>query len=580
MQSIQNNTNISHNRVYNKIVHLIDTNSPLLNLNKLNIRTSEILSQNNPFYIRSFTKNESIENSVKNFIKNRKDASKVLLEHLGLSIKDIFMEDIYTPTIFNIFGCPLSTDIDIAVVVPQILDPAFIDMSIIIEKLEANHRELDITQIILDKRGNFSLSSKGSKETQNMLYYTYRNHKQSCPPIFTKPIDHIELIDKINAVSKYILDNIEYFIGNEKYLKFRDTKKIIYNQKIKRLEYTNNILATFQINELNSVIKSTCVKIFQTIVTFKTIDRIAYIYSKIDLANEIANLYNLNYDYIIALLTRGKYGSSNLIEINKIFKFIVNEYLIMSNEILEDFIFLLNDDNTIPFEPNPTNLLFVEFLKSPFKPTDTFIEEIQRVNPERNLNSKSYIIQTNYDEVKEYLDDDFIKNHCELDSQRTEKWLELMNFYRTGKNDGIVPFTGTTFTEWITHYYNLIRGCSSEILITEFCNFSQALKLDLVKFSCGLLVEKKEKDARACAPDLLLIEKTSKKIIPVEMKAMVGKPEYSANFAREIKLARLQLSTSKKLLNEFYYGFSLIVIMFIYEENGIKYDIRYHILDL
>jgi hypothetical protein len=579
MQCVQNNTNISYIRVNDKIINLIDTKSPILNLEKLNIRTSDILSQNNPFYVRSLTRNEKIEDSVKNYIKNKKGGSKLLLELLGLSIKDIFMEDMFTPTIYNIFGCPLSTDIDIAIIVPQIVDPVFIDMSIIMKQLEPNNRELDITQIVLDKRGNFSLSSKGSKETQNMLYYTYEYHKQTCPPIFTKPIDHIELIDKINAVSKYILDNIEDFIGNDKYLKFRDTKKIIYNQKINRLEYTNNILATFHINELNSVIKSTCVKIFQTIVTFKTMDRIAYIYSKTDLANEIANLYNLNYENIIALITRGKYGLSDLIEINKIFKFIVNEYLVMSNEILEHFVFLLNDDCTIPFNPKPTNVLFIEFLKSPFKPTDTFIQEIQRVNPERNLNIQNYIINSNYDEVKEYLDYDFIKNHCELDSQRTDKWLELMNFYRTGKNNGIVPFNGTTYTEWITHYYNLIRGCSSEILISEFCDFSQALKLDLVKFNCGLLVEKKEKAARACAPDLLLIEKKSKKIIPVEMKAMVGKPEYSANFAREIKLARLQLSTSKKLLNEFYYGFSLIVIMFMYEENGLKYDIRYHILD-
>jgi DNA polymerase III delta prime subunit len=61
--------------------------------------------------------------------------------------------------------------------------------------------------------------------------------------------------------------------------------------------------------------------------------------------------------------------------------------------------------------------------------------------------------------------------------------------------------------------------------------------------------------------------------------ALVADPEINLS-ATLIKLARLQLSTSKKLLNEFYYGFSLIVIMFIYEENGIKYDIRYHILDL
>jgi hypothetical protein len=204
---------------------------------------------------------------------------------------------------------------------------------------------------------------------------------------------------------------------------------------------------------------------------------------------------------------------------------------------------------------------------------------MEKINPDRSLNNL-YIIECNYDKVKDYLDETFVRDKCELDNQRSKEWLIKMNYYTTGKNTGLVPFNGSTFSDWTKHYYNLIRGCSAEILMIEYCDFSKALSLDLVKFNCGLLVEKKEKDSSAGAPDLLLIEKYSKKIIPVEMKVIVSKPEYSSNFAREIKLARLQLATSKKLLGEFYYGFSLIVIMFIYEEENIyKFDIRYNKID-
>ena len=574
-----NITNVSYLRVYNRLVQLIDSKSNLFDLTKFAVKTSDIMSENNPYYIRHIIHSESIEESIKYIISKNKSAPFKLLERLNLKLTDIFSEDIFTPTIFNVFGCPLSTDIDIAVVVPKIVDSIFLDMTTIKKQLESlgYNGELDITQIELDNRGNFSMSSKGSKETQNMLYYSYSNHKQACSSIFNKPIDHIELIDKMNAVSKYILDNLEDFLGREKYMSIRDFKKTIYNDKIKRLEFTNNLLSNFVITELNSTIKSTCVKIFQTIITFTDITRIPYIYSKIDLAKEIATLFSFEYDYIIALITRGKYGNPDLIEINKFFKLIVKKFLDISNEILVDFIFLLKDESSVvPFNPNPTNILFIEFLKSPIVPTIEFIQEMEKVNPERSVNNKTYIIPCNYDEVKEYLDDDFIRNHIELYSQRSNEWLEMMSFYTTGKNNGIVPFTGTTFSDWTIHYYNLCRGCSSEMLMIDYCDFSKALSLDVVKFTCGLLVEKKEKDSRACAPDLLLIEKVTKKIIPVEMKAIVGKPEYSSNFAREIKLARLQLSTSKKLLGEFYYGFSLIVIMFIYEG---KFDVRYHNLD-
>lgn len=93
------------------------------------------------------------------------------------------------------------------------------------------------------------------------------------------------------------------------------------------------------------------------------------------------------------------------------------------------------------------------------------------------------------------------------------------------------------------------------------------MDLDVIKFHCGFLVEDKKAKSIAIAPDLLLIDKETRKIIPVEIKCIINEPNYSSGLAREIKLARLQLSTSQKILRKYYYGYSLIVIMFIYEKR-------------
>jgi hypothetical protein len=124
-------TNVTYSRVCNRLYQLIDSKSNLLDLTKLTVKTSDIISENNLFYVRHIMRNESIEESVKYIISNKKYASYKLLELLNLTLIDIFREDIFTPTIFNIFGCPLSTDIDIAIIVPKIVNIIFLDMSTI-----------------------------------------------------------------------------------------------------------------------------------------------------------------------------------------------------------------------------------------------------------------------------------------------------------------------------------------------------------------------------------------------------------------------------------------------------------------
>lgn len=567
---------MSKEEIKDRLLQLVEDKSPLIDLSKL-------LKTNNIFNIYSIKNNVSLEESINYYFNVRKlaKAPNKLLKELNLTINDIFPENIFTPTIYNIFGCPQSTDIDIAILVKKIVDISFLRLENIYKSLvELGYdisKEMDFVQIILDERGDFSCSNKGSKETQNMIYYTYKYHKQAYSCIFTKPIDIIEPIDKVRAISKYILDKLEYIMDKETYKNTRDIKRQIYTNIVKRIDFTNSLLKSFEIIELNSIIKSLTVKIFQTIIIYDYPEYIPNIYTKVELGKLFSLKYSFDENICLALLTRGKIGNYDLVLANTTFQNIIDIFMAKSKEIIDDFLdfenkiemYYISDDITIGFD------LLSEFYKSPLNPTDIFITTMERLTPERKLN-KVYILPSNYEEVKEYLDEDFVLKHCDLSDQRSDEWIEKLDYYLCGKNNGVPIFTGTTFKQWITHYYNLCRGSSAEILMTKYCNFSKALELNLINFTCGFLVESKNYGAKGIAPDLLLIDKESKKIIPVEFKCIVGKMEYSKNLSREIKMAKLQLLSCKNILKEYYYGFSLIVLMFIYEKDDkFIYEIRY-----
>ena len=63
----------------------------------------------------------------------------------------------------------------------------------------------------------------------------------------------------------------------------------------------------------------------------------------------------------------------------------------------------------------------------------------------------------------------------------------------------------------------------------------------------------------------------------MEIKCIVGSPEYSSDLIREIKLARHQLSTCEQILGDYYYGYGLLVIMFVYLLNDkYQYTVRFN----
>ena len=112
---------MASNKVIKKrLIEMIDNKSTLIDFNKLNYTV--------PRYSWKFTHKKfggDLELILKDHINSKSYTYKILLDIMKLTIKDIFKDDMFIPTIFNVIGCPLSTDIDIIIKVDKILDPIF-----------------------------------------------------------------------------------------------------------------------------------------------------------------------------------------------------------------------------------------------------------------------------------------------------------------------------------------------------------------------------------------------------------------------------------------------------------------------
>lgn len=243
---------------------------------------------------------------------------------------------------FNIFGCPLSTDIDIIISLPSDTTKEMINLPAIKEKVITfvgdSRKDLDINFVHLDKDGNLKSCSKGTKETQNICFYTYGNHKQMYPPIFSKPVvfSREMIYQKLLYVYTYLTNpkNFRYiynvYIG------------ITTQDKITRLKSINKTLKKFKILNLEGFmadkIKSLVVKISQAIIIAIKPERIPEIYAKKSLANLIGEQIGCDPEYILALITRGKLGNYDIVQINICFQKLIDIFIILTSTIDPSFI--------------------------------------------------------------------------------------------------------------------------------------------------------------------------------------------------------------------------------------------------
>ena len=494
----------------------------------------------NDFNPKNNTDIKLLKNIIQQRLKEKPKSSVYkLFRLLNLSESDIIQKEIIKLKEYNIFGCPLSTDIDIAFLVDNhdIIEKyrnnqITLDFGDILDKIKIYYpnKEFDVNLITLDSQGNLSMAYKGSKETQNIIFHTYIYHPQKYQCFFNKQID-IDLNDKIRGLCVFVLDYLKNIIGDE-YKNQREIKKRIYNDPAERIKYINEILSNMSINIDKSIVKSITMKLIQIILLNDDV----YAYTKKDMVESIQNYIGTEYiNETWNLLTRDiYYNMSETDRKQELFELLYQKYISIYNDMLN--LYQWNEIN-IDFVicKNPTKLddiIITEFIKSPLLPSDDFLRISNHI---MNDDINKYFILDSYG--FEFLPRDLHK-YIISEPQRSEKWME----YHTQFNKGKVKIEGDKFS--------MIRGAIGEMFITENCDFNKICKEKVNKCMIGFIKE----GENLCAPDLLLIN-DEKEIIPVEIKCMPMDVCFDMNnraFHREFKLARKQINYISEIINNIY----------------------------
>jgi hypothetical protein len=505
----------------------------------LSIDISCLLTQPNDFNPKTNTDIDLLRSIIIKRLKEKpKSSTFKLYKLLNISENDILKKETIKLSTYFIFGCPLSTDVDIAFVVnsPDIIlhyksGQIIFDYNNILDDLKQIYptQDFDINLIAVDVNNNISMALKGSKETQNIIYHTYKYHPQKYQLIFNKQID-IDLNDKIRGLAVFILDYLKDIIGIEEYKKQREIKKRIYNEPAERITYVNEILSTLSVDIDKNIIKPITMKLIQIILLNDDI----YAYTKKEMVERVNVYFEQNFENELwNLLLRDTYHiQSNSEQKQIVFNLLVERYIKIYNDMIMSYQWSFID---IDFTQNPTNLsndIISEFIKSPLIMTPKF-SELGRYILDDNIN-KHFILPVY---GNEYLSD--IHKYIIYEPQRSEQWIKL----HQEANEGKIKICGDK--------YSIIRGAIGEMFITSYCDFDLICGEHVSKSMVGFV---KDDFCNMCAPDLLLIN-DKKEIIPVEIKCLPMDVCFDVNnraFYREFKLAKKQIYYISEIINNIY----------------------------
>jgi hypothetical protein len=524
------------------------------------------------------------------------------------NISNEYLKD-YT---FLIYGCPLSKDIDIAIIVSKDIniDLINIDIKELYSKLE-KIPNIDITKkidinIISIENKKVKQTKKGSIEVlQGILYYTQHFYTPIENQIELLPPEPYNINNRIKPVFVYIMENLNILISkknadilrNEKQKAFYgdelDKKIFIIDNKIFNLILENMINYNNSIINYKNYIKALLVKMLTVIFIHNNLSNTIKYYTKEGLAELTKELYfekeNID-NYALYFLFRGEKGEYNI----DFYKFIIINFLEIVNIYFDSINFnwiekKINISNPI----NHLNIdMQIEFWKSPIEPNEhikKILSDLYKNKKYNNLkpseflsaifpipcdtisfeNSRTCITSCTLKDIDQH--PELIKSSI-LVTQRSDEWFELRKkFLPIG---GLKNKDYNSSDNWITELYHLYVGSIGEQYVMYNVNWGECFPS--YKFvNIGLLI----KDNQSISPDGLLINDITKDIIPIEIKCLrIEKNIYSQACLREIKQAKLQLQQIKKIIPRITKG--LICFLYIFEKNDINIKFEYCSIDL
>lgn len=455
---------------------------------------------------------------------------------------------------FNVYGCPYSTDIDVALQMKNkedLVKPLSISERKRLETdlqecgYDINTRDLDINIIYVNEDGNLEGVSKGSNETQNIMYFTYNHHKQIHKRIVSNQI-HINPYDKVRAIAKFILDRMNILL----YVDYDEDKKLEKRHVYARggwsiIEYTIGLFDKFNnSNYTHKKWKDVWKSLTMKYIQLSLLDQEKYVYTKEGLVSAWDKSHPGHGEHVFNLLFR---------KCDKVptccMKLMHDNYCKLSEKyrpVQLNFVHHLN-------KLNPglmSDTLFYEFVTSPLEASDIFIEEWVKLYGDDvgSVNNK-------FEEkvMNVHLIPTELKSRVILENPRSKEWLQLLKDYTCGRNTGVKPLPErcNASTE-IKMRYNLIRGIVVEDMVITHFPFEELVGIH-EKISVGMIVKDLKKGSLGCCPDLLLLVKDDTGrayLIPVEIKCLVGRPRDTGDFLRGIQLATSQINRCNDIIND------------------------------
>lgn len=536
---------------------------------------------------------------------------------------------------FLVFGCPLSTDIDIVVFVDKfschmgntkaLSNNSIREIKDALNSLgyETINKELDITCVYVDPNTkNITASSKGGSETQNIINATWIYHKQvmnstnTLPlglhnhPIIDCKMTDEDVYNKLRALSKYIIDYLEDICNNTQYKEIRMKKKEAYTQGNDQIitfmkEHINYIIYSPEEannNNLNLVkfhdrYKSIIIKLLQILLLYRC-DKM--IYTKTILAHHVHEIFELELNNNILLcedinafeqgalwyLFRGRIGTY----CSKLFPILIKIYfeittLFLARTQIDPIVF--NKELILNVNININSELLSLFIESPINPTSNFEDMFVDIYGSREICiNKIFIIksssETHFYDTYSTLDNDIInvfKKCFIFVDQRTPEWIDMLsNKFACGSNTGSIndsSFQGR---------YNLIRGAIIELIAIQlFDPLTHANLINFKKWNLGFIIESNIQGSKGFSPDLVLMSEDSGHHIPefilVEIKGLKTSRK-NADYYRGLHLAKKQVESGKNILSKYINNEKLIInrgiILLCYiEEQQFKMEVHH-----
>lgn len=415
-------------------------------------------------------------------------------------------------TSFTVYGCPSSTDIDVAVFCPDTAkDNGAVKPLYDSEKRRLRSEltsigydpeaELDVNLMVVDAaNGRIAASTKGGVETANIINATHMHHVQLYPfdlmGLKTVELNQEMFETKVASLSKFIWDYLKYCIPKIEYKRIHDQRSDVYqkdqNVMMRELRTVTPMLITdpaiAQENQLDmahwrSVHKTVTMKLVQ-IIYFDlygsmsyTKDGIAADASKIleQTPSELFTQDSIRYacEFYLFRGTKGVYHPS-------LFSYLIEIYFQIVDRITDS---KSNSKRTYVSQQimqvvqdlmNSTSTSSIELLGVPIEILDLFLQSPKLATPEFEHAWTSFANGRTVNEV-------FIKKvsdvgNCQFSPriaqiveekmivipQRTPEWIELLTFYKCGNN-------GAEIGDDFQAQYNLIRGSIVEALCPLIC---------------------------------------------------------------------------------------------------------------